>query len=179
MRSDMKSHPCPKLVSSPSAWRPRRPLEGSPASLSAGSENAFVNGATHYDEFCKRRLITKIHSCILKIHEWMNEGSLSRIISVYQCWNSGNVSRETRTKWQKSEAIRQINRKPLPPPKKHEYYTEGSCFFLSLYDSMRDKPAEISALISCSEGSEAHCCLLAGGGSLSRMENWLHILIHQ
>lgn len=37
-------------------------------------------------------------------------------------------------------------------------------FFLSLYDSMKDKPAEISLLISHNRGSEAHCHLLTGGG---------------
>lgn len=38
---------------------------------------------------------------------------------------------------------------------------------LSLYDSKKDKPAEISVLISHSRGSGAHCRLLTGGGRLS------------
>lgn len=113
---------------------------------------------------------------------WMNERGISEqcnsrlpTLRFRQCFRR-NRDEETEfwDNW--------TNKSQAPPPAKkikHQYYTEGSCFLLSLYDSMRDKPAEISALISRGGGSEAHCCLLAGGGSLSRMENWLHILIHQ
>lgn len=51
--------------------------------------------------------------------------------------------------------------------KKTKNHTGGACFFLSLYDSMKDKPAEISLLISHSRSSEAHCRLLTGGGRCS------------
>lgn len=51
--------------------------------------------------------------------------------------------------------------------KKKKNHTGGACFFLSLYDSMKDKPAEISLFISHSRSSEAHCRLLTGGGRCS------------
>lgn len=63
-----------------------------------------------------------------------------------------------------------------------ETLQEARVFFLSLYDSKRDKPAEISLLISHSRGSEAHCRLLTGGGRHSVRDGKLtplHILLHQ
>lgn len=55
--------------------------------------------------------------------------------------------------------------------KKRKHAAEA-CFFLSLYDSKKDKPAEINLLISHSRGSEHTAAFTQEeGGVLSKMEN--------
>lgn len=54
-------------------------------------------------------------------------------------------------------------------------HTEEACSFLPLYDSMKDKPAEINALISHSRSSDTHCRPLTGGGRCSVKDRKLKI----
>lgn len=54
-------------------------------------------------------------------------------------------------------------------------HTGEACSFLSLYDSMKDKPAEINVFISHSRSSDAHCRPLTGGGRSSVEDRKLKI----
>lgn len=67
----IKTHFCSDLGHQPDVHTSHK--KKIPESLSAGSESAFVNGATKYDEFGKHSLPKLIHTSLENMNEWKRD----------------------------------------------------------------------------------------------------------